>query len=84
MNINIFGSTGIIGTKSLELIDEHFPQLKINLLCANSNIKLLKKQISKSVEIFSGEILDLSQCTRKCLKFLRQINFNQSQNCQLS
>ena len=47
MNINIFGSTGIIGTKSLELIDEHFPQLKINLLCANSNIKLLKKQISK-------------------------------------
>ena len=47
MNINIFGSTGIIGRKTLELIDNNFPKLKINLLCAKSNIKLLKKQIVK-------------------------------------
>ncbi len=47
MNINIFGSTGIIGKKTLELIDSNFPKLKINLLCAKSNIKLLKKQIVK-------------------------------------
>ena len=47
MNINIYGSTGIIGQKTLELINDHFPQLKINLLCAKSNIKLLKKQIHK-------------------------------------
>ena len=47
MNINIFGSTGTIGLKTLEIIDESFPALKINLLCAKSNILLLKKQIDK-------------------------------------
>tara|TARA_A100000164_G_scaffold268125_1_gene239952 strand:- start:115 stop:1266 length:1152 start_codon:yes stop_codon:yes gene_type:complete len=47
MNINIFGSTGVIGTKTLELISQNFPNLKINLLCAKSNIKLLSKQILK-------------------------------------
>ena len=46
MNINIYGSTGIIGTKTLELID-HFPAIKVNLLCAKSNSKLLNKQIHK-------------------------------------
>ena len=47
MNINIFGSTGTIGLKSLELIDKNFHHLKVNLLCAKSNYKLLKKQINK-------------------------------------
>ena len=47
MNINIFGSTGVIGRKSLSLINQNFPNLKINLLCAKSNYKLLKKQILK-------------------------------------
>ena len=47
MNINLFGSTGVIGRKTLKLIDQNFPTLKVNLLCAKSNIKLLKKQIEK-------------------------------------
>ena len=47
MNINIFGSTGIIGRKSLELIDTNFPNLNVNLLCAKSNSRLLIKQIQK-------------------------------------
>ena len=47
MNINIFGSTGTIGLKSLELIDKNFHHLKVNLLCAKSNYKLLNKQINK-------------------------------------
>ncbi len=47
MNINIYGSTGFIGRKTLKLIDNNLPNLKINLLCAKSNIKLLKKQILK-------------------------------------
>ena len=47
MIINIFGSTGVIGKKTLELIDLNFPQIKVNLLCAKSNITLLKKQIKK-------------------------------------
>ncbi len=45
MNINIFGSTGIIGKKTLQLIETNFPNLKVNLICAKSNYKLLKKQI---------------------------------------
>ena len=47
MNINIFGSTGTIGRKSLELIDTNFPNLNVNLLCAKSNSRLLIKQIQK-------------------------------------
>ena len=47
MNINIFGSTGVIGRKTLELIEENFNYIKINLLCAKSNENLLKKQIIK-------------------------------------
>ncbi|PPR49379.1 MAG: 1-deoxy-D-xylulose 5-phosphate reductoisomerase [Alphaproteobacteria bacterium MarineAlpha5_Bin5] len=45
MKINIFGSTGNIGVKSLDLIHNHFPEIKVNLLCAKNNIQLLKKQI---------------------------------------
>ncbi len=47
MNINIFGSTGVIGKKTLEIVDDYFPNYKVNLLCAKSNIRLLKKQIIK-------------------------------------
>ncbi|GIR47018.1 MAG: hypothetical protein CM15mP57_0600 [Alphaproteobacteria bacterium] len=47
MKINIFGSTGVIGKKTLELIDKNFTNIKINLICAKSNYKLLKKQIYK-------------------------------------
>ena len=45
MNINIFGSTGVIGKKTLELIETNFPNLKINLLCAKSNLKLLNLEV---------------------------------------
>ena len=47
MNINIFGSTGIIGRKTLELINKNFSDIKVNLLCANSNYKLLLVQANK-------------------------------------
>ncbi len=47
MNINIYGSTGVIGRKTLNLISKNFPNLKVNLLCAKSNLRLLKKQIQK-------------------------------------
>ena len=47
MKINIFGSTGTIGVQALDLIDKKFQNIKINLLCAKSNTKLLKKQIYK-------------------------------------
>ena len=46
MKINIFGSTGIIGSKTLDIISNYFPEIKINLLCANSNVKKFIKQIN--------------------------------------
>ena len=45
MNINIIGSTGNIGTKTLLIIKNHFPFIKVNLLLANSNYKKLSTQI---------------------------------------
>ena len=42
-NINIYGSTGIIGQKSLKLINSNFSDIKINLLLAHSNYKQLIK-----------------------------------------
>ena len=47
MNINLFGSTGVIGKKTLNLIENEFTNIKVNLLCAKSNYQLLKKQIQK-------------------------------------
>ena len=45
--INIFGSTGEIGTKSLKIIKDYFPEIKINLLVAKKNyIKLAKQTIT--------------------------------------
>lgn len=44
MNINIYGSTGIIGSKTLNIIKTYFPNLKINLLSANNNVNKLIKQ----------------------------------------
>ena len=69
MKINIYGSTGIIGVKTLELIDKNCLNLKINLLCAKSNIKLLKKQIHKYQPKYAF-LYDID----KISKFDRKIN----------
>ena len=45
MIINVFGSTGEIGKKTLKLISNSFPNINVNLLCANKNINLILKQI---------------------------------------
>lgn len=46
-NISIFGSTGSIGTQTLEVIDETAPDTNLIYLSANKNIKLLEKQAIK-------------------------------------
>ena len=46
MKINIYGSTGIIGSKTLQIIKHKFPKIKINLLCANNNVTKLINQIN--------------------------------------
>ena len=30
--LNLYGSTGQIGTKSLQIIDQYFPSIKINII----------------------------------------------------
>lgn len=45
--ISILGSTGSIGTQSLEVIQKYPSKFKITGLTANSNVALLKKQIAK-------------------------------------
>ena len=45
MNINIYGSTGVIGKKTLFVLKKYFPNIKINLLCANSKVNTLINQI---------------------------------------
>tara|TARA_Y100001970_G_scaffold288510_1_gene416009 strand:+ start:4955 stop:6109 length:1155 start_codon:yes stop_codon:yes gene_type:complete len=45
MIINIFGSTGIIGSKTLLILKKYFPEIKINLLVANNNYKKLIYQV---------------------------------------
>ena len=45
--ISILGSTGSVGVSTLKIIDKKKKFFKINLLSANSNYKLICKQISK-------------------------------------
>ena len=63
MNINIFGSTGIIGSKSLIIIKKFYPKIKINLLVANNNhLKLIKQTIKykpKFISIKNEDHIDL-------------------------
>ncbi len=65
MKINIFGSTGIIGSKTLELIHKYFPKININLLCAGSNYKKLLLQVKK----FNPNFIYLQDETK--LKFIK-------------
>ena len=42
MKINIFGSTGEIGQKTLFIINKYFPTIRVNLLVAKNNYKKLQ------------------------------------------
>lgn len=44
-NIVVLGSTGSIGTQTLDILREHKDLLKVTALAAGSNIELLEKQI---------------------------------------
>ncbi len=46
-NISILGSTGSIGTQSLDIIERHPDRFRIIGLVAGSNIKVLLEQIKK-------------------------------------
>lgn len=46
-NISLLGSTGSIGTQTLDIVDQHPDKFQIIALSAGSNIELLKQQIDK-------------------------------------
>ena len=79
MKINIFGSTGIIGSKTLDIISNNFPLIKINLLCSNTTVRKLIKQI----KIYSPKYVYLNDSTK--INFLKKnikssiilLNFNE-------
>ena len=79
MKINIFGSTGIIGSKTLNIINNHFQEIKINLLCSNSNVRKLIDQTN----FYSPKYVYLNDATK--VNFLKQninkniviLNFNE-------
>jgi len=47
MNISVLGSTGSIGTQTLEVVSAHPKKLEVLGLAAGSNTKLLRQQIKK-------------------------------------
>src|SRR3989344_944679 len=47
INISILGSTGSVGTQTLEVVDQFKNQLKVVGLAAGGNLGLLQKQIKK-------------------------------------
>ena len=62
--VAVFGSTGCVGTKTLEVI-RHFPdEFEVYALSCNQNIELLKKQI----EEFSPKVVSVGD-TRKMGEF---------------
>ena len=66
--LNLFGSTGTIGTKTLKIIKNYFPKININLLVANNNYKKLAKQ----TEIYKPQYICLANKNKyinlkKCL-----------------
>ena len=88
MKVNIFGSTGYIGKKSLSIINNYFPDLKINLLCANRNINILKKQIKiykpKYVYLFDEkQLIALKKIITKKTKILNKKDLFVYLNLQL-
>ena len=46
-NISILGSTGSIGTQTLEIARENKERIKVHAISGNSNIDLLEKQINE-------------------------------------
>ncbi|MEX1031031.1 MAG: 1-deoxy-D-xylulose-5-phosphate reductoisomerase [Paenibacillaceae bacterium] len=60
--ISILGSTGSIGTQTLEVIAKHPELFQVESLAAGSNIKLLLEQIHqfkpKLVSVFNSELAD--------------------------
>ena len=54
--VSILGSTGSIGTQTLDVIKQHPDQFKAVALVANKNIDLLEKQINEFQPLIAGVV----------------------------
>ena len=72
MKINIYGSTGFIGSKILSIIKSYFPEIKINLLLANENYKKLISQ----TKMYNPNIICINNSNK--VKYLKQEINNKS------
>ena len=70
-SISILGSTGSIGTQTLDVIKKKLENYKINWLTTNSNIDLLNEQI-KQFSPYGVVIAD----DKKCTEFKNKTNFS--------
>ena len=79
MKINIFGSTGIIGRKTLDIVSKKNPYIKINLLCANKNDKIFLNQIIKYKPnyVYLYDISKLNKIRNKINKKTKILNFEE-------
>jgi 1-deoxy-D-xylulose-5-phosphate reductoisomerase len=86
MLINIFGSTGIIGSKTLAIINKYFPSIKINLLCSNTNVKKLINQIETHCPkyVYLNDVTKLNYLKKNINKKVKIINFDDLKSYLLS
>tara|TARA_B100000886_G_C20381008_1_gene473935 strand:+ start:111 stop:1262 length:1152 start_codon:yes stop_codon:yes gene_type:complete len=79
MIINIFGSTGEIGRKTLRLISKYYPEIKINLLCADKNTKTIINQIKnyKPKYVYLDSIQSSNELKLKNYKKTKILNFKE-------
>jgi len=86
MIINIFGSTGIIGSKTLDIISNHFPKLKINLLCSNSNVRKLIRQINlhSPKYVYLNDVTKINFLKKKIDKKINILDFNELKSYLIS
>ena len=79
MNINIYGSTGIIGEKSLNLIKQHYSNLKINLLVANKNYKklIIQSKIYKPKAVYLNDASKIHILRKNINKKIKILEYNE-------
>ena len=56
--LSIIGSTGSIGTQTLDVVSQHPDQFKVVALVAHHNIDLLEKQIKEYNEMIEKEMAE--------------------------
>jgi 1-deoxy-D-xylulose-5-phosphate reductoisomerase len=86
MKINIFGSTGIIGSKTLDIIDNYFPDIKINLLCSNTNVKKLINQIENYSPkyVYLNDSNKINYLKKNINNNIKILNFNELKSYLIS